>query len=82
MVGEAHNSVVYLEVPLFLFGTGMQKLVEAQRNETYEPGQISIDMELASEGGEGPDMTATANAIRVGDIDGDTEWARMGGHVA
>ena len=31
MVGEAHNSVVYLEVPLFLFGTGMQKLVEAQR---------------------------------------------------
>ena len=34
--------------------TGIRMLVDAQRHETYEPEQISMDMEFASEGGEGP----------------------------
>ena len=34
--------------------TGVRMLVEAQRHETYEPEQISMDMEFAQEGGEGP----------------------------
>jgi glucose-6-phosphate 1-dehydrogenase len=34
--------------------TGIRMLVEAQRNEAVEPEQISMDMEFAAEGGEGP----------------------------
>ena len=34
--------------------TGIRMLVDAQRHETYEPEQISMDMEFASQGGEGP----------------------------
>jgi len=34
--------------------TGVRMLVEAQRHETLEPEQINMDMEFASEGGEGP----------------------------
>jgi glucose-6-phosphate 1-dehydrogenase len=34
--------------------TGVRLLVEAQRGQTAEPEQISLDMEFAEEGGEGP----------------------------
>jgi glucose-6-phosphate 1-dehydrogenase len=34
--------------------TGIRLLVDAQRHETIEPEQISLDMEFAQEGGEGP----------------------------
>jgi glucose-6-phosphate 1-dehydrogenase len=34
--------------------TGVRMLVDAQRHETIEPEQISMDMEFAAEGGEGP----------------------------
>ncbi|MFL5824519.1 MAG: glucose-6-phosphate dehydrogenase, partial [Solirubrobacteraceae bacterium] len=34
--------------------TGVRMLVEAQRHNTTEPQQISLDMEFADEGGEGP----------------------------
>ncbi len=34
--------------------TGVRLLVDAQRHETIEPEQISMDMEFAAEGGEGP----------------------------
>ncbi len=34
--------------------TGIRLLVEAQRHETAEPEQINMDMEFATEGGEGP----------------------------
>ena len=34
--------------------TGVRLLVEAQRGHTAEPEQISLDMEFADEGGEGP----------------------------
>src|SRR5947209_757881 len=34
--------------------TGIRLLVDAQRHETVEPEQISLDMEFAQEGGEGP----------------------------
>jgi glucose-6-phosphate 1-dehydrogenase len=34
--------------------TGVRLLLEAQRHESLEPEQISLDMEFAQEGGEGP----------------------------
>jgi glucose-6-phosphate 1-dehydrogenase len=34
--------------------TGVRMLVQAQANETLEPEQISLDMEFAAQGGEGP----------------------------
>ena len=34
--------------------TGLQLLIEAQRGESMEPEQISLDMEFATQGGEGP----------------------------
>ena len=34
--------------------TGIRLLAEAQRHETVEPEQISMDMEFSAEGGEGP----------------------------
>jgi glucose-6-phosphate 1-dehydrogenase len=34
--------------------TGVRLLVEAQRGHTAEPEQVSLDMEFAQEGGEGP----------------------------
>jgi glucose-6-phosphate 1-dehydrogenase len=34
--------------------TGVRMLVEAQRHETIEPEQITMDMEFAAQGGEGP----------------------------
>jgi glucose-6-phosphate 1-dehydrogenase len=34
--------------------TGIRMLVDAQRHEAIEPEQITMDMEFASEGGEGP----------------------------
>jgi glucose-6-phosphate 1-dehydrogenase len=34
--------------------TGVRMLVDAQRHETAEPEQITMDMEFAAEGGEGP----------------------------
>ena len=34
--------------------TGIRMLVDAQRHESVEPEQISLDMEFAAEGGEGP----------------------------
>jgi glucose-6-phosphate 1-dehydrogenase len=34
--------------------TGIRFLVDAQRHETVEPEQVSLDMEFAQEGGEGP----------------------------
>ena len=34
--------------------TGVRLLVEAQRGHATEPEQISLDMEFAEEGGEGP----------------------------
>jgi glucose-6-phosphate 1-dehydrogenase len=34
--------------------TGVRLLVDAQRHETIEPEQISMEMEFAAEGGEGP----------------------------
>jgi glucose-6-phosphate 1-dehydrogenase len=34
--------------------TGIRLLADAQRHETVEPEQISMDMEFAEEGGEGP----------------------------
>ncbi len=34
--------------------TGIRMLVDAQRHEAVEPEQISMDMEFAAEGGEGP----------------------------
>ena len=34
--------------------TGIRLLVDAQRHETVEPEQVSLDMEFAQEGGEGP----------------------------
>ena len=34
--------------------TGIRLLADAQRHETVEPEQISMDMEFAAEGGEGP----------------------------
>jgi glucose-6-phosphate 1-dehydrogenase len=34
--------------------TGIQLLLEAQRNESVDPEQINLDMEFAREGGEGP----------------------------
>ena len=34
--------------------TGIRLLVDAQRSDSADPGQINLDMEFAEEGGEGP----------------------------
>jgi glucose-6-phosphate 1-dehydrogenase len=48
--------------------TGIRMLAEAQRHETAEPEQISMDMEFAAEGGEGPTpYEVLLNAAMVGD---------------
>jgi len=48
--------------------TGIRMLVEAQRHEAYEPEQITMDMEFAAEGGEGPTpYEVLLHAALVGD---------------
>jgi glucose-6-phosphate 1-dehydrogenase len=48
--------------------TGIRMLVEAQRHEAVSPEQISMDMEFASEGGEGPTpYEVLLHAALVGD---------------
>ncbi len=48
--------------------TGIRMLVEAQRHETAEPEQISMDMEFAAEGGEGPTpYEVLLHAAMIGD---------------
>jgi glucose-6-phosphate 1-dehydrogenase len=48
--------------------TGIRLLVDAQRHETVEPEQISLDMEFAQEGGEGPTpYEVLLHAALVGD---------------
>ncbi len=48
--------------------TGVRLLVEAQRHETAQPEQISMDMEFAQEGGEGPTpYEVLLHAALVGD---------------
>jgi glucose-6-phosphate 1-dehydrogenase len=48
--------------------TGIQLLVEAQRHETVQPERISLDMEFASEGGEGPTpYEVLLHAAMIGD---------------
>jgi glucose-6-phosphate 1-dehydrogenase len=48
--------------------TGIRLLVDAQRHETVEPEQISLDMEFAQEGGEGPTpYEVLLHAAMVGD---------------
>jgi glucose-6-phosphate 1-dehydrogenase len=48
--------------------TGIRMLADAQRHETAEPEQISMDMEFAAEGGEGPTpYEVLLNAAMVGD---------------
>ncbi len=48
--------------------TGVRLLVDAQRHETMEPEQISMDMEFAAEGGEGPTpYEVLLHAALVGD---------------
>jgi glucose-6-phosphate 1-dehydrogenase len=48
--------------------TGIRFLVDAQRHETVEPEQISLDMEFAQEGGEGPTpYEVLLHAALVGD---------------
>jgi glucose-6-phosphate 1-dehydrogenase len=48
--------------------TGIRLLVDAQRHETIEPEQISMDMEFASEGGEGPSpYEVLLHAALIGD---------------
>jgi glucose-6-phosphate 1-dehydrogenase len=48
--------------------TGIRMAVEAQRHETYEPEQVTLDMEFAAEGGEGPTpYEVLLHAALVGD---------------
>jgi glucose-6-phosphate 1-dehydrogenase len=48
--------------------TGIQMLVEAQRGTTVQAEQISLDMEFAEEGGEGPTpYEVLIHAAMVGD---------------
>jgi glucose-6-phosphate 1-dehydrogenase len=48
--------------------TGIRMLVDAQRHETVEPEQITMDMEFAQEGGEGPTpYEVLLHAALVGD---------------
>jgi glucose-6-phosphate 1-dehydrogenase len=48
--------------------TGIRMLVDAQRHETVEPEQITMDMEFAEEGGEGPTpYEVLLHAALVGD---------------
>jgi glucose-6-phosphate 1-dehydrogenase len=48
--------------------TGIRFLVDVQRHETVEPEQISLDMEFAQEGGEGPTpYEVLLHAALVGD---------------
>jgi glucose-6-phosphate 1-dehydrogenase len=48
--------------------TGVRLLMEAQRHEAVEPEQISLDMEFAQEGGEGPTpYEVLLHAAMVGD---------------
>jgi glucose-6-phosphate 1-dehydrogenase len=48
--------------------TGVRMLVDAQRHETVEPEQITMDMEFAQEGGEGPTpYEVLLHAALVGD---------------
>ncbi len=48
--------------------TGIRLLVDAQRHEAVEPEQISLDMEFAQEGGEGPTpYEVLLHAALVGD---------------
>ncbi|HET8980769.1 MAG TPA: glucose-6-phosphate dehydrogenase [Solirubrobacteraceae bacterium] len=48
--------------------TGVRLLVDAQRHQTVEPEQISLDMEFAAEGGEGPTpYEVLLHAALVGD---------------
>src|SRR2546421_1682212 len=48
--------------------TGVRLLLEAQRRESVEPEQISLDMEFAQEGGEGPTpYEVLLHAAMVGD---------------
>ena len=48
--------------------TGIRLLVDAQRHEAVEPEQISLDMEFAQEGGEGPTpYEVLLHAAMVGD---------------
>jgi glucose-6-phosphate 1-dehydrogenase len=48
--------------------TGIRMLVEAQRHETVQPEQVTMDMEFAQEGGEGPTpYEVLLNAALVGD---------------
>ena len=48
--------------------TGIRLLLEAQRNESVDPEQINLDMEFASEGGEGPTpYEVLLHAALVGD---------------
>jgi glucose-6-phosphate 1-dehydrogenase len=48
--------------------TGVRLLVEAQRHESVSPEQISLDMEFAEEGGEGPTpYEVLLHAAMVGD---------------
>ena len=48
--------------------TGIRMLVDAQRHETAEPEQITMDMEFAEEGGEGPTpYEVLLHAALVGD---------------
>ena len=46
--------------------TGLRMLVDAQRHFTVEPEQINLDMEFATEGGEGPTPVRGAAARRDG----------------
>ncbi len=48
--------------------TGIRMLAEAQRHEAVEPEQISMDMEFAAEGGEGPTpYEVLLHAAMIGD---------------
>jgi len=48
--------------------TGIRLIVDAQRHETVEPEQITMDMEFAQEGGEGPTpYEVLLHAAMVGD---------------
>ena len=51
--------------------TGIRLLVDAQRHETVEPEQITLDMEFAQEGGEGPTpYEVLLHAALIGDASG------------
>jgi glucose-6-phosphate 1-dehydrogenase len=57
--------------------TGVRLLVEAQRSETVEAEQISLDMEFADEGGEGP---TPYEVLLLGAMRGDaTRFTRQDG---